>query len=347
MPQPDPDSTENRIDIGTTTRTGVEWDPAANYLIVKDTIPTNTLFSVFGGAAIIKEKSIPGTELRETYSSIQNSQAEQKCQYTFRSGLSQDEVYWVIPQPDIVTISGHKSISGHDISTALKKTLQKHSPLVGSGHIAQHSCCTSKTCITSINARLGLILEASNDDNDDICLGEGLTETRTIQPGEQIYVSYAGDNNIEDEWEDIFKIKCYCYACRGECLIQEQDTIIQATHDSSVGTPVRALETRAMTRGVEPEGGEMEDTPPQHQSQKRTKSNLLDAPTYPSPKERAALVDHQHYIRDTMQEFNDVPQEVSPVIVNIHDIPISRRAFASMEGEQLLNDDIINWTLSW
>ena len=127
------------IDIGTTTRTGVEWDPAANHLIAKDVIPTDTLFSVFGGAAIIKEKSIPGTEVRETYSSIQNSQTEQKCQYTFRSGLSQDEVYWVIPQPDIVTISGHKSISGHGISTALKKALQKHSPLVGSGHISQHS----------------------------------------------------------------------------------------------------------------------------------------------------------------------------------------------------------------
>jgi Ulp1 family protease len=48
-----------------------------------------------------------------------------------------------------------------------------------------------------------------------------------------------------------------------------------------------------------------------------------------------------------MQEFNDVPQEVFPVIVNIHDTPISRRVFASMTGEQLLNDEIINWTLSW
>ncbi len=181
------------IDIGTTTGTGVEWDPAANYLVAKDIIPTDTLFSVFGGAVIIKEKSTPGKELREIYSNIQNSQAEQKCQYTFRSWFSQDEVYWVIPQPDILTISGH------GISTSLKKTLQKHSPLIGSGHIAQHSCCSIKTCSTSMNARLGLILEASNDDNDDICLGAGLTATRTIQTGEQFCVSHAGDSSIEDE----------------------------------------------------------------------------------------------------------------------------------------------------
>ena len=127
------------IGIGTTTGTGIELDPAANYLVAKDLIPTDTLFSVFGGAVIIKEKSKPGKELRDIYSSIQNSKTGQKCQYTFRSWLTQDEVYWVIPQPDIVTISGHKSISGHGISTSLKKTLKKHSPLVGSGHIAQHS----------------------------------------------------------------------------------------------------------------------------------------------------------------------------------------------------------------
>jgi hypothetical protein len=38
--------------IRTETGTGVVWDPTANYLIAKDAIPTNTLFSVFGGAAI-------------------------------------------------------------------------------------------------------------------------------------------------------------------------------------------------------------------------------------------------------------------------------------------------------
>ncbi len=49
----------------------------------------------------------------------------------------------------------------------------------------------------------------------------------------------------------------------------------------------------------------------------------------------------------TCEDFNTVPQEISPVIVNSHDIPIARRSFTSMTGGQLLNDDIINWTLSW
>ena len=102
-----------------------------------------------------------------------------------------------------------------------------------------------------------------------------------------------------------------------------------------------------MTRGSGLEDREREDISPQHQPQKKTKANLQGAPTYLTPKERAALVDHQHYVRDTMQDLNAVPQEVSTVIVNRHDIPISRRSFTSMSGEQLLNDDIINWTLSW
>jgi hypothetical protein len=175
----------------------------------------------------------------------------------------------------------------------------------------------------------------------------GLTATRTIQPGEQIYVSYSGDKNIGDEWEDIFKSKCYCCACRGECMIQDQDTITKTTHDPGNGTLARALETRTTTRDGGPEGREREDIPPQHKPQKRTKPNLPDAPTYPSPKERAASVDHQHYIRDTMKDFNAVSQEINPTIVNSHDIPISRRAFTSMAGGKFLNDDIINWTLSW
>ncbi len=58
-------------------------------------------------------------------------------------------------------------------------------------------------------------------------------------------------------------------------------------------------------------------------------------------------MDHQHYVRDTMPDFNAVPPNIHPVIVNSHDIPISRRSFTSMAGGQLLNDDIINWTLSW
>jgi hypothetical protein len=130
-------------------------------------------------------------------------------------------------------------------------------------------------------------------------------------------------------------------------MIQDQDTITKTTHDPGNGTLARAVETRTTTRDGGPEGREREDIPPQHKPQKRTKPNLPGSPTYPSPKERAASVDHQHYIRDTMKDFNTVPQEINPTIVNNHDIPISRRAFTSMAGGKFLNDDIINWTLSW
>jgi Ulp1 family protease len=46
-------------------------------------------------------------------------------------------------------------------------------------------------------------------------------------------------------------------------------------------------------------------------------------------------------------ELKTVPSDVHPMIVNRYSIPISRRSFTSMTGGQLLNDDIINWMLSW
>ena len=116
--------------ITTTTRKGFELDPAANYLVTNDLVPAGTLFSVFGGAAIIGENSKPGRELRTVYRSIQNSQTDRKCQYTFRSSTgSPDEAYWILPPPDIETISGQ------NIRTSLKRALREHSLLIGSGHI--------------------------------------------------------------------------------------------------------------------------------------------------------------------------------------------------------------------
>ena len=133
--------------IVTTTRTGFELDPTANYLVTNDLVPTGTLFSVFGGAAIIRENSKPGRELRGVYRSIQNSQTDRKCQYTFRSSTgSPDEAYWILPPPDVETIS-RQAISG-----SLKRALQQCSPLIGSDHLDQHSCCTKNTCSTSTNA---------------------------------------------------------------------------------------------------------------------------------------------------------------------------------------------------
>ncbi len=266
----------------------------------------------------------------------------------------------ILPPPDIETISGQ------NIPTSLKRALRKHSLLIGSGHITQHSCCSNKTCSTSINARFGLILEVSNDDNDDICLGAGLTATRTIQPGEQIHVSYAGDSSIEDVWEDIFKNKSYCCACRGECMSSEQQLTSRGTHEPVKGTrkPVSKMtaltETRETedTRDMELEGTPLQQQSPeghislhrsdsQNQPQKRAKSHPQGTPNYPSPKERASLVDYQYYVRDTMQDLKTVPSDVHPTIVNNFNIPISRRSFTSMAGGQFLSDDIINWMQTW
>ena len=118
-----PTALRTGIGIVTTTRTGLELDPAANYLVAKDLIPADTLFSVFGGAATIRENSKPGRELRGIYSSIQNSRTDRKCQYTFRSCIvSPDEAYWILPPPDIETIS-RQNIPGQNISTLLKRAL--------------------------------------------------------------------------------------------------------------------------------------------------------------------------------------------------------------------------------
>jgi hypothetical protein len=161
------------------------------------------------------------------YRHIQKSQADQKYLYTFRSSTdSPDEVYWILSPPDVETISIQKT------SVSLKRALQQRSPLIGSGHIAQHSCCTNITFITSTNARFGLILECSNNDNEDTCLGTDLTVMRTIQPGEQIYGSYTGDSDISDDWEDIFKCKCYYCACRGKCMSSEQQPTNEVTQES-------------------------------------------------------------------------------------------------------------------
>jgi len=68
-------------------------------------------------------------------------------------------------------------------------------------------------------------MEASNNDNEDRCLGAGVTSTRTIQPGEQIFVSLSGDSNIAEAWEEIFRCKCYCCACSSTCSDSKHMTI--------------------------------------------------------------------------------------------------------------------------
>jgi Ulp1 family protease len=120
------------------------------------------------------------------------------------------------------------------------------------------------------------------------------------------------------------------------------------------------------TRNMETDGTkdmEIEDTPPQQQCpqgptslhlpdsqdqpHKRARQHPPGSPNCASPKERAALVDYQYHVRDTMQDLKAVPLDVHPTIVDSFNIPISRRAFTSMAGGNFLNDDIINWMQTW
>jgi hypothetical protein len=48
------------IDIRTTTKTVLDLDPTTNYLVAKELIPSDTLFSVLRGTVIIRENSKQG-----------------------------------------------------------------------------------------------------------------------------------------------------------------------------------------------------------------------------------------------------------------------------------------------
>jgi hypothetical protein len=47
-------------------------------------------------------------------------------------------------------------------------------------------------------------LKTGNDEEDQ-CMGVGVVSTRPIGQGEQIFISYSGDEKIEDTWGDIFR----------------------------------------------------------------------------------------------------------------------------------------------
>jgi len=123
------------IGLMTETVTGIAQDPSASYLVANELIQANTLFSVSAGAAITREKSKAGADLKAHYTSIQNMSNDKKCQYTFRSSTSPThETYWILPQPDVITISEQ------GISKSLKTAFQNRSELIDEGHIAQHTC---------------------------------------------------------------------------------------------------------------------------------------------------------------------------------------------------------------
>ena len=46
-------------------------------------------------------------------------------------------------------------------------------------------------------------------------MGVGIVSTRPINQGEQIFISYSGDETIEDTWGEVFS--CYCCHCQKSC----------------------------------------------------------------------------------------------------------------------------------
>lgn len=147
---------------------------------------------------------------------------------------------------------------------------------------------------------------------------------RGIQPGEQIFVSYTGDNNIADTWEEIFKCKCYCSVCRGTCVNSEQQStsektqetgresqhgIVDSVKDGPGRTQQQIMQSTATTRDMV-----IDDTPShqqrpqdqtpfhqpssQDQTHKRARPQPPASPIHTSPKERAALVEYQYYVKD-------------------------------------------------
>jgi hypothetical protein len=152
-----------------------------------------------------------------------------------------------------------------------------------------------------------------------------------------VYVSYAGDGNIADAWEDIFKTKCYCCACRGECM-----TTATTRHMETDDTKNMEIEGPPLQRQQRPSGPTSLHRLDSHdQSHKKARQHPQESPNYASPKERATLVDHEYHVRDIMQDLNAAPPNTHPTIVNSFDIPISRRAFSSMAGGKYLNDDMV------
>jgi hypothetical protein len=227
------------------------------------------------------------------------------------------------PQQDVKSIAGKAS-------KVLKKTLEFRCSLKGSGQVTQHSCCTQPSCGTLINEELGLIMRTSGNDDEDGCLGVGAFATRTIRTGEQIYVSYSG--NIDKDWESTFDCRCYCcYA--GTCNIPDTSDRAQTcptlmtTSSSNDPRPEYHLpldrKVVAM-KGSGLDGMEVDGLPltpkeitgytvlgtafspntGRQNSNKGTKG-LTETDTSPTaPKERASIIQYQHYVKETCKLFN-------------------------------------------
>ena len=157
-------------------------------------ITVGTLFSAFGDASIIKQKSQAGEAFTALFRGIQRDPSKPKCQYSIqaRGGFQDGDFYWIIPQQDRDILLAEKP------HRTVVNALANHSALGGAGHLAQHSCCSQVGCRSSVNAKIALVFQSPGNDEEDVCLGAGLVATRHIQRGEQIFIKYSGDEDIED-----------------------------------------------------------------------------------------------------------------------------------------------------
>jgi len=196
---------------------GLAQDPTATYLKATQGVPKGTFLAAFGEASIIRASEPEGVQLGDLYDQIQKPQSGDKCQYTVKAPMgTPTDHFWIIPQPD------KDVLLAKNPPAKLIQALSKPSILHGYGHMAQHSCCKSADCQTSINASLSLIFQASGNDEEDQCMGVGIVATRPISQGEQIFISYSGDAKIKDTWGEIFP--CYCCQCRKSCVARSART---------------------------------------------------------------------------------------------------------------------------
>jgi hypothetical protein len=192
---------------------GPEQDLTVTYLRTTQRVPKDTFLTTFGEASIIRASEPEGKQLETLYGCIQRTPSLQKCQYTVKApmGTPKDHI-WIVPHPDNLILLSQKP------PKQLVQALSNPSILQGHGHMAQHSCYKRSECHTSTNARLCLIFQSSGNDEEDQCMGVVVVSTRPISQGEQIFISYSGDETIEDTWGEVFR--CYCCHCQKSCPVR-------------------------------------------------------------------------------------------------------------------------------
>jgi hypothetical protein len=106
-------------------------------------------------------------------------------------------------------------------------------------------------------------------------MGVGIVATRPISQGEQIFISYSGDDTIEDTWGEIFR--CYCCHCKKSCTVRGGGPL-----GSKRTEPVSHRGIRASKPGLPPKKARKELQ--QHGKRKRNEQGTPDLE--PSNKKR-------------------------------------------------------------